>query len=342
MRVRLASLLCCVLVALAACGGGSPPLSDRLILERDAGLALLDLASGREELLLRNPQEVFLLDPAVSPDGRRLAYASRLAPFVGPEEEADLGADLYVANIDGSGPRLLLEHSAPDEELRSPAWLPDGRSLLFVRQRVEVRRGQPFTVRSIERLDLNTGRTTVVIESGFQPSVCSDGRRIVYVNDDFLVMTLRIANIDGSNQRQIASAEEGFSWFNSPQFSPNCDRIAFGGAELPEQQTFHGPAERFVAARAGRGGATPRRAAYNGLPEDIWIMDVAAGTFENVADLDLDLPNLTWSGDGERLFALAGAALFFIDPEGGHREIGEGTFHGHIDWIDDGAAAATP
>ncbi|MGB2693577.1 MAG: hypothetical protein WBD55_00140 [Dehalococcoidia bacterium] len=344
-RNALVSITCAAVVGallLAACGGGGGggSLTDRLLLERDTGIALLNLATGNEQLLMSNPKEAFFVDPAVSPDGMRIAYANRLAPFVEADEPADLGADLYVAKIDGTSPELLVKHSVANEELRGPAWLPDGKSLLYVRQRIEVRSNQPFLVRSIERLDLTTKQSTEIVASGFQPTVCSDGQRVAYVNDDFLVMTMWTVNIDGSNPQTIGGPDDGFSWLNSPRFSPDCDRLAFGGAEIPEDQTSAQPAPRYAALRSATMSASSATvAAYNGLPEDIWVLNVGSGEFMNVADLDLDLPNLTWSGDGQRIFVLASGGLFDVDPKGGSKNIGEGTFHGHVEWLDDGSAA---
>lgn len=323
-------------LAFAACGGGGgPPLTDRLVVERDAGIAIVDLSTGEEDLLLPNPEEAFLVDPVISPDRSRIAYVQRLAPFVEPGEEPDLGADLFVAAADGSNPQLLAEHRQRAEELRTPSWLPDGSGLIFSRLRVEQRAGENVFVKTLERIDLATGELTVIVESGFQPTVCSDGQRVVYLNDDNLVMTMWMANIDGSGAQQIAGPDGGFSWFNSPKFSPTCDRVAFGGAPLPEEQTSAEHAPRYVATRGSTAFASSAAAAaaYNGLPEDIWVLDLAAGSFRNIADLDLDLPNLTWSGDGERIFLLAGAGIFVIDSAGGERKVAEGTFHGHIDWL---------
>jgi Tol biopolymer transport system component len=60
-------------------------------------------------------------DPAVSPDGRRIAYAAI---------PGDYGVDLYVAGADGSGAKRLT-HSEDFEG--GPAWSPDGRQIAFVR-----------------------------------------------------------------------------------------------------------------------------------------------------------------------------------------------------------------
>ena len=70
------------LVILAACSSGGTSLTDLRILVRDEGLAELSL----------------LIEPAVSPDGRWIAYVRELKPVVLPDQTAEFGHDLYVAN----------------------------------------------------------------------------------------------------------------------------------------------------------------------------------------------------------------------------------------------------
>ena len=64
------------------------------------------------------------VDPAISPDGARLAYAMR-------PDASDLGnADIFITNGAGQTPERLVSHAADD---RYPAWSADGRTLAFVR-----------------------------------------------------------------------------------------------------------------------------------------------------------------------------------------------------------------
>ena len=61
-------------------------------------------------------------DPAWSPDGRKIAFASN----------RDDNSEIYVMNANGSGQRSLTRNPAFDAD---PAWSPDGRKIAFVSDR---------------------------------------------------------------------------------------------------------------------------------------------------------------------------------------------------------------
>jgi hypothetical protein len=65
--------------------------------------------------------------PAVSPDGRRLAYVSVRETSPGRSASA-----IYVADLDGGNERML-QAAVQGQRLDSPVFSPDGRAVLFVR-----------------------------------------------------------------------------------------------------------------------------------------------------------------------------------------------------------------
>jgi serine/threonine protein kinase/Tol biopolymer transport system component len=114
--------------------------------------------TGRSEAVTRGSHMV--RSCAVSPDGRRIAFNAAL-----PQEE------LFVARIDGSGPRQLTGDGFKD---RNPVWSPDGRRLLFYSNRggdyeawtVNAGGGEPERV-------LPPGRDPVMV-----PVWSPDGRKV--------------------------------------------------------------------------------------------------------------------------------------------------------------------
>jgi hypothetical protein len=77
--------------------------------------------------------------PVVSPDNRHIVFVRetpnrKLATSLGPES----ANEIWIMNVDGSTPRLLVEgHSDKDEKhvlaaLRSPAFSPDGQVVYFL------------------------------------------------------------------------------------------------------------------------------------------------------------------------------------------------------------------
>lgn len=319
-----------LLTLLSACGGGgAASYTDRLIIVRNEGLFELSLKDNSERALIPNLPDSVLIEPALSPARDRLAYVRQLTPVVVPGEPVELGMDLYLANADGSSPVLLLEHAQPNEAVRSPAWFPGEPRLLINVQNLV---GAQISTR-IEVLDLQTGARTLIVDDGFLPSVSPDGTQIAYLRSDAqLNQSLWVANADGSDPRLLAGSEDGLGSISAPRFSPDGRFVAFGAAELRA-----GGSVRAYASRAGAAAGAPAgvaSAGANGLPQDIWLYDLDAGELHLLAALQLDQPSSAWSGDGETIFAFAGAGLFAIDPDdGSSQRLAEGTFHGQMDWV---------
>jgi len=329
------ALLVAVVAVSAACGGngGEPaePLTDRLLVVRDTGIFELSLATNEEQPLLLDPPGALLADPAVSPDATQIAYVRLLQGVAQPGEQADFGADLYVANRDGSSPRLVYEHQVRGEQARGPRWTPNGR-LLFSVERFET----DHFVTQVLALDLASGETTVLVENAVQPVASSDGAKIAYAAiDDQGLQSLWLANADGSEPHLLLGPEQGLGIILSPRFSPDGRRIAVAASEVVAPAARHEPDPSY-ASRGG--GADPLRRPpaylYNGFPMDLWIIDLDSGGPHKLADINGDQPYLAWSADGLRLFAIDATGLYAIDPDSADgRRVGEGTFHGQLDWL---------
>ncbi|MCA1570277.1 MAG: tetratricopeptide repeat protein [Chloroflexi bacterium] len=113
--------------------------------DRTAAMGLISVADGRFTQLRSFPWGA-TPDPAVSPDGRLVAFVDRTAG----------SGDLHVVGIDAKEAFRVTDHPADDRE---PMWSPDGRHIAFISNRfgaealwaVEIEhgrpRGEPFKLR---------------------------------------------------------------------------------------------------------------------------------------------------------------------------------------------------
>lgn len=127
-------------------------------------------------------------EPAVSPDGSRIAFVST----------RDGNAELYVMNADGSEWKRITNDPGNDG---SPVFTADGQSIVFHSARAG-RRQQLYVV----NVDGSGVRPLTADSAGWQPTISPDGRTIAFVaprNQDY---DLWLMNIDGTNLRQFTKS----------------------------------------------------------------------------------------------------------------------------------------
>jgi TolB protein len=251
---------------LTACGRGGDPRPDLVFVStRDGDYALyaMNADGGRQQRLSDEDADTsstgaifFQVEPAFSPDGRRIAYASRRAGsfdvyVIGVDgtrarrltatDAVDRGpsfsqdgrqivftrgeqGDLYVMAADGSGPRRITREPAEETE---PAWSPDGRWIAYVRRTPGTDVREIWVVRpdGSERR-----RVTSLQAASYTPAWSPDGSRIAFTSNArdslFEIYSVRV---DGSGLRRITrSDEDAFD----PAWSLDGGSIAFsrGGA----------------------------------------------------------------------------------------------------------------
>lgn len=148
--------------------------------------------------------------PAVSPDGASVAF----------QRAAHGAMDIYVVGIDGSNLRRLT-HMAPAMLAVSPAWLPDGKHLLFVTTDANA------TYPSGHLMEIGTdgGQPTVVGPPTERAhSVSADGRRLIFANETHGVSILTLA----SGAESVIARPAGAGWDLEPAWSPDDAQVAFG------------------------------------------------------------------------------------------------------------------
>ena len=187
--------------------------------ERDGNSEIYRIGSDGTGLTRLTDNPAIDSDPAWSPDGARILFASNRG------SPATDGSDIYVMNADGSNVSRLTN----DGQSRAPAWSPDGNTIAFS----SVRDGQ-FGI-YVMRLGDPANATNIAHSAGYQtdPAWSPDGTRIAFTSDwrayDF-VFDLYVAKIDGSGITPLLTGPffwaDGWRFFFQAAWSPDGHRIA--------------------------------------------------------------------------------------------------------------------
>jgi TolB protein len=192
-------------------------------------------------------KDVAEYDPALSPDGSKVAYIA--------EEH---GSQLFVMNADGSNRRAL---SRPRVTwlAKDPAWSPDGRRIAFTSS-------QPPGI-FVVNAD-GTGIRRLTRNYPEDPAWSPDGMRLAFATH----AGIHVVNSDGSGLRLLTRRE----WARSPTWSPDGRTIVFEQLLIPEDEVYldYPDAEIWVIDADGGGlrRLLPRRAKTSqGRP--VWSPD---------------------------------------------------------------------
>ena len=178
--------------------------------------------SGEPDSLLRgrlrsngNTWSYFIREPAVSPDGARVAIVTD-----GPDPTQ---SDVVVKLLDLESLDLVNPGLGQTQDLghQDPAWSPDGRFLLYVRNAREGSRGVP----GIYRYNPTSGRSIAITGGGYaDPSWSRDSRYIVATKTSNFGTDVVI--LDGRTGVELLRVTRDEQSFN-PVWSPKGDAIAF-------------------------------------------------------------------------------------------------------------------
>lgn len=230
------------------------------------------------------------LDPAISPDGRLVAYAGG----------AEGSLRLYVRQVEG-GRAVAISVNGPAGDHRHPRWSPDGTRLVFQADRAI------WTVPALG------GSTRVVVDAPLDsglaavfPAWSPDGEQLAWVSDG----AVHARAADGGASRVIARHEE----VHSIAWSPDGEAIVGVAGNL----AFGAGASAASGARAPGLG--------NVAPSALWLFPVSGGEPVQLTDSRHLNTSPDWLGDSHHLVFVSdrggGRDLFLLSldrtrhPEG--------------------------
>ena len=156
----------------------------------------------------------FILDPAVSPDGTRLAVVSD-----GPDPTQ---SDVVLQFVDLRTKRMVNASLPENPPLghQDPAWRPDGTSILYVKNARSGTAGAP----AIWRYDPTTKKTTPFTLGGYTaPAWSPDGRYVAAVRTTSLGTDVVLLDAKGAELARVTT--DGRS--SGPAWSPDGRQLVF-------------------------------------------------------------------------------------------------------------------
>lgn len=196
--------------------------------------------SGSKQTNITRNRSLNQEDPAVSPNGRKVAY--------------EYAREVWVMNSDGTGKRRVVADTGGDA---SPSWSPNGKRIVFSKNSADI---------WVVKLD-GTGQRNLTNTPNQQeraPAFSPDGERIAYtVSPTSGGTQVYVMNADGSGQTNF-TGEENVGCPNGGTYSH----------DVQSRDASWSPDGNWIAF-TGAGGCAAGGSATGGL--NIWRMDAVDG-----------------------------------------------------------------
>jgi Tol biopolymer transport system component len=229
-------------------------------IQEQQNLLRLNLETGQQTTVFDPPENAWLSDSAVSPDGRQVVLAYGPPPVEG---QVQFGfTDLYLMPSDGSSaPTPLVERAEASETYFNVSWpLPDYIYYAHFAPNVDDL-GSILYISQVERLHIPSGETEVLVPAAAWPRLSSDGTKMAYVTDD---NEFTISDPDGSNPSVIELPTTRFPAVDAPLFSPDGESVYFS-AVAPEVQPVFSFWDWLMGVKV---------AVAHNVPSDWWLTPV--------------------------------------------------------------------
>jgi TolB protein len=156
--------------------------------------------------ITNGPASAMNVEPAVSPDGKKIAFSSDRSgrPMI------------YIANVDGSSP---VRKTFAGHFNASPAWSPDGTKIAFAGWEAD-----HFDIFVMDADGTNMVRLTKAAKpngkmaNNEDPSFSPDGRFVMYTSNRTGTNQIYFSTVDGSEERRVTN--DKYNYFK-PKWSGN-------------------------------------------------------------------------------------------------------------------------
>jgi serine/threonine protein kinase len=261
-------------------------------------LSSVAIDTGQHQSLISNSGASLgdLRSPALSPDGKTIAFVGSTADSVG---------NIYLRAVDGGQPRLLARDAT------SGAWMPDGGAIVF-----SSNNGRLWRIPV-------TGRTPHAVTSSAEtvatPAVARHGNSLAYVVSDRMDSFWRI-DLSGKIPPVAAPAvrlENSARGQWDPSYSPDGSRIAFGSNRAGFKEVWVGDSEGRGAVQLTRfesDSGSPRWSpdgswiAFDSRPNgnaDIFVIRPDGGTPRRITTYAGEDVEPSWSRDGRWIYFMS-------------------------------------
>jgi eukaryotic-like serine/threonine-protein kinase len=230
--------------------------------------------------------------PALSPDGRTVAFTSVVAGH----------RQIWVRLLAGGTP-LQVTHGDTDHQF--PRWSPDSGSLIYFSPSAE-----PHGPGQVWEIPALGGTARPVIASVIAADLSHDGKRIVYLRASQGQLELTEAERSGADSRTIAKLPSDFIYSNL-RWSPNDRLVAFQRGRTFDYDVFYVPAD----------GGEVEPITHDGNPEGgfAWLPDSSSVIYSSArGETILYLPPLNlWTAqlDGSRSLQLTFGETSYLSPD---------------------------
>src|SRR5579864_727391 len=321
-------------IVLASCqmiGGSSAAngATGKITWPKDGDLWVYDLATKQQTKITNLPSGAAVTGATWSPDGQRIVFAQ----FWRRPNERSSGADLMIANADGSNAQSFADRDAPNTVLETPDWMPSDTVYYTIRRVANGRETQTI-VRQKEG-----GQPEVVQDNAYDPAPSSDEATLVYVRSIGTGQIMMKKTIGESGDGCELLSDRVFQYLSLPRISPDDKRVAFGGSGEPNMGPSGcggDPNSSTPSASSGLDlGALlqPDTAYAHGLPADVYSMNLDGSDMKRIADIKDDDPTVAWAPDGAKVAIFGVAALFLTDATGGSpAKLVQPGGYGGLDW----------